>query len=148
MKPGYLIGVILLFTTLNAQDVREEKIKEAVNAFVKVMQEHHAKESAIKIVPLLHYTALNKSRDALNPNLLKYTFEKIHRGVQQVAYPVKVTKTEKMIPFGRTKTYGGLEYKLWLRKNPSYEVDTVPVGVIWSEKKEEAKIYYMGGFGK
>ena len=36
--------------------------------------------------------------DALNPNLLKYTFEKIHKGVQQVIYPVKVIKTEKKIP--------------------------------------------------
>ena len=110
-----------MLTTLNADQVREEKIKAVVNSFIEVMQKYSVEVSAEKIVPLLHYTSLNKSHDALNSNILKQTFEKIHQGgVQQVTYPVKVTKTQKKIPFGRTKTYGGVEYKLWLMKKPLF----------------------------
>lgn len=143
----YLIFIMLL-TGIQAGEMKEKKIIDALNTFIYTMQNYSMEKSAKMIVPMLHPSLLDKDGDRLNPNIYISTFPKIHQGAQDIVYPVKIKKIKKMITFGRAKTYGkGEEYKVWLAEKSPDDSRTKTIGV-WIESINKIKVTSIVGVGK
>jgi len=141
---------ILLFSVIlhaGGGSIYKKNALSVMNKFIYTMQHNSFKKSAKKVIPLMHMSLLNRSKTYLDDDTYRYSFKKAHQNAKHYAYPVYVTRVQKLrtTGVGYGSTYQkGVEYKFWIAKKKGVAGLPAPLVLFFPQGKTVPKLTYVG----
>ena len=144
------IAVLFLALSLNANEMPSDLQDRAVsvlNNFINILHNNSFDKSAVLIVPLVHKSLLGRQNRKLNRDTYRFSFKKAHTHAKNYAYPVVVTRVQKLktTGIGYGDKYGkGVEYKIWIDKKSTSLGRPAPIVLFFLNGEGKPKLSYIG----
>ena len=127
--------------------VLEKEALLVLNKFVHILQTNDFKNSSQMVTPLIHKSLLTQDRSRLDEDTLRFSFKKAHPNAKHYAYPVKVTRIDRLksteIGHGNTHEVG-VEFKMWIAKKNAKGYSAPLVLFFKQGGSNEPKLSYVG----
>lgn len=145
------LGILLVLSMMvqgGEGSLYTQQAEKVMNRFLSLLQHDSYEISARKVVPLMHRSLLDRSGKRLDDDTLRFSFKKAHQNAQHYAYPVQITRVQKLrtTGVGHGRTYQkGVEYKYWIRKRKG-EIGMPAPLVLFFPRGEavQPKLSYVG----
>ncbi len=128
-------------------EVLEKEALLVLNKFVHILQTNDFKKSSQMVTPLMHKSLLTQDRSELDADTLMFSFKKAHTNAKHYAYPVKVTRIDRLksteIGYGNTHEVG-VEFKMWIAKKNAKGYSAPLVLFFKQGGSNEPKLSYVG----
>ncbi len=133
--------------TVQISLIYKKNALRVINHFIDVMQHNSFKTSAKKVVPIMHKSLLHAKGMQLDDDTYRYAFKKAYQNAKNYAYPVRVTRVERLhttgVGYGATYQRG-VEYKFWIAKKRGVAGMPAPLVLFFPEGSTVPKLTYVG----